>query len=72
MDSKLARPKMKSCDGSVENQTGVTQQAVGKSLWVFEKGSDGVYTVKINLVTMDGVTKGGQRPNEGGRFKDLL
>ena len=63
---------MKSCDGSVENQTGVIHQAMGESLLVFEKGSDGVYTVKINLMTMDGVTKGGQRPNEGGRFRDLL
>lgn len=39
---------------------------------VFEKGSGGVHIVKINLVTMDEVTKGGQRPNEGGKLRDLL
>lgn len=68
----MAKPKIKLCDGSFEDQPGVDEQARGKSLLVLEQGSGSVYTVKINLVTVDGGTKRGQRPNEGGRFRNLL
>lgn len=71
-DGKLAKAKIKWHDGSFEAQTGTVQRAVGTSLLLFEKGSGSVYTVEINLVTVDRVTKRGQRPDGGGRFRNLL
>ena len=47
----MAKPKIKLHDASFESQPDTVQQAVGKSLLIFEKRSCRVYTVKINLVT---------------------
>lgn len=57
-NGELANLKIKLHDGSFEDQPDVVQQARGKLLLVFEKGNSRVYTVKINMATVDGVTKG--------------
>lgn len=71
-DGELAKAKIKWHDGSSGAQTGTVQWALGTSLLLFEKGNGSVYTVEINLVTLDRVNKRGQRPNGGGRFRTLL